>query len=417
MMPAVLVASLVLTTTALYLAIAVGMLRRLPAPPEPTRWPSVDVLIAARNEERALPATLASLAALDYPGHLRIVLVDDRSHDATPQLLQQAAARDRRVRLVRIDHPSPRLAPKVHAIARGVAASDGEIILTSDADTRLPKLWVQAMVAPFADPRVVWTLGTVTTLASGARGTLRERLEAIDWLSLMLVSRALARLGTNLASSANAQGYRRAALAAVGGFGMVGRAPSGDEELLLQRLGSIPGARTVFVDGPDARVVTGAMPNWRALWRQRVRWASRYQHALHYRPAFWAGISLLGMQSVALSLTLLVLPWQSTWAPWVLGSWGIKLAVELTGMRHALRQFGYPNLVGPPLLLWALAHPFFVAATLVASLLRPQSWRGATQGYRRRMLRALWHRHRRGRHGPLPRLRRLSEPPRHADQP
>jgi cellulose synthase/poly-beta-1,6-N-acetylglucosamine synthase-like glycosyltransferase len=417
MLPAVLVAALVLTTTALYLVIAVGMLRRLAAPPALASWPNVDLVIAAHNEERALPATLASLAALDYPGRLRIVLVDDRSRDATPQLLQQAAARDRRVKLVRIDRPSPRFAPKVHAIARGVAAGDGEIILTSDADTRLPTRWVQAMVAPFADPRVVWVLGTVTTQASGAGGTLRERLEAIDWLSLMLVSRALARLGANLASSANAQGYRRAALAAVGGFGLVGRAPSGDEELLLQRLGTIPGARTVFIDDPDARVVTGAMPSWQALWRQRVRWASRYQHALHYQPAFWAGISLLGIQSLALSLALLALPWQGAWAPWVLGSWGIKLAVELTGMRHALRQFGYPDLVGPPLLLWALGHPLFVAATLIASLLRPRSWRGASHGYRRRVLRALWHRHRRGRHGPLPRLRRVSEPLRHADQP
>jgi cellulose synthase/poly-beta-1,6-N-acetylglucosamine synthase-like glycosyltransferase len=404
MMPGLLVASLVLATTALYLLFARGMLRGVPATPPLTRWPSVDLLIAAHNEERALPQTLASLVALDYPGDLRILLIDDRSHDATPELLRTAAEGDRRIQLLRVEQPSRRHAPKVHAIARGVAAGSGEIILTSDADTVLPRPWVQAMVAPFADPQVVWVLGAVTTLPAGARGNLRQRLEAIDWLSLMLVSRALARLGANLATSANAQGYRRAALRAVGGFGALGRAPSGDEDLLLQRIGRARGTRTVFVDHPDARVVTGAMPGWRALWRQRRRWASRYQHVLLYHPAFWAGITLLGVQSLVLSAALLTLPWRPELAPWVLGSWGVKLLVEVVGMRHSLLQFGRRDLVGGALLVWALGHPFYVAALVLASLLRPTSWRSHGDGYRRRAARALLRRHRRGRFGPLPRL-------------
>jgi poly-beta-1,6-N-acetyl-D-glucosamine synthase len=411
MLPGPSVASLVLATTALYLLFAVGMLRRIPPTARLSRWPSVDLVIAAHNEERALPHTLASLAALDYPGELRILLVDDRSHDATPQLLRRAAERDPRIQLLRIERPSRRHAPKVYAIAHGVGAGAGEIVLTSDADTELPRRWVQAMVAPFADPAVVWVLGAVTTLHPGARATLRERLEAIDWLSLMLVSRALARLGANLATSANAQGYRRAALAAVGGFGALERAPSGDEDLLLQRIGRIPGARTVFVDHPDARVITGAMPTWGALWRQRRRWASRYQHVLQYHPAFWAGITLLGVQSLLLSGALLALPWRPELAPWVLGSWGIKLLVESVGMRHSLLQFGRRDLVGGALLVWALGHPFYVAALMLASLWRPNPWRAHTEGYRRRAARALLRRHRRGRFGPLPRLAGGDAPP------
>lgn len=393
-----------LATTALYLLIAAGMLRRLPPITPAPRWPSVDLVIAAHNEERALPGTLASVQALDYPGALRIVLVNDRSHDNTATLLCEAAACDPRLQLVHIDRPCHRQAPKVHAIARGVAAGVGEIILTSDADCRLPPGWVQAMVAPFAQPRVVWVLGSVTTLAADTPGNLRQRLEAIDWLSLMLVSRALARLGANLTSSANAQGYRRSALRAVGGFGAVGRAPSGDEDLLLQRLGRLPGARTVFVDHPDARVITAGMPSWRALWRQRRRWASRYQHALHYQPIFWAGITLLGVQSLLLSAAIVALPWQPATAPWLLASWGLKLTVELVGLRHGLRQLGRTDLVGSALLLWALGHPLFVATIFIASLLRPGSWRSSQRSYRRRALRALLQRHRRGRLGPLPRL-------------
>jgi hopene-associated glycosyltransferase HpnB len=54
-----------------------------PSPPEPPAWPSVAVLVPARNESDVLPATLPSLLAQDYPGAWHVVLVDDRSVDGT----------------------------------------------------------------------------------------------------------------------------------------------------------------------------------------------------------------------------------------------------------------------------------------------------------------------------------------------
>ena len=54
-----------------------------PQPPEPERWPSVAVLVPARNEADVLPETLPALLAQDYPGAWHLVLVDDRSTDGT----------------------------------------------------------------------------------------------------------------------------------------------------------------------------------------------------------------------------------------------------------------------------------------------------------------------------------------------
>jgi hopene-associated glycosyltransferase HpnB len=54
-----------------------------PPPAEPERWPSVAVLVPARNETGVLPSTLPALLAQDYPGSWRVVLVDDRSTDGT----------------------------------------------------------------------------------------------------------------------------------------------------------------------------------------------------------------------------------------------------------------------------------------------------------------------------------------------
>ena len=58
-------------------------------------WPPVRVLMAVHNEEAVLPAKLASLSALDYPGELAFHIASDRSTDGTDRLLTEFAARHR----------------------------------------------------------------------------------------------------------------------------------------------------------------------------------------------------------------------------------------------------------------------------------------------------------------------------------
>ena len=57
-----------------------------PASPEPPSWPTVAVLVPARNEASLLPCTLPALRAQDYPREFRVVVVDDRSTDGTGEL-------------------------------------------------------------------------------------------------------------------------------------------------------------------------------------------------------------------------------------------------------------------------------------------------------------------------------------------
>ncbi len=57
----------------------------------PTAWPRVVCVMPARNEAETIARAVASLAKQDYPGALRIVIVDDQSEDATSQLAKAAA--------------------------------------------------------------------------------------------------------------------------------------------------------------------------------------------------------------------------------------------------------------------------------------------------------------------------------------
>lgn len=115
--------------------------RRVP-PPEPDILPALTVIIPARNEEETLPETLRSLWRQNYPGRVRIVVVDDHSEDRTADAARQTAremGREEDLTLLTAEPLPPGWTGKVWAMqqgwSRGVAADDpARYILFSDAD-------------------------------------------------------------------------------------------------------------------------------------------------------------------------------------------------------------------------------------------------------------------------------------------
>jgi hopene-associated glycosyltransferase HpnB len=102
----------------------------------PASWPSVVAVIPARNEADVIGAAIGSLLAQDYPGDLRVVLVDDDSGDDTGAI---ARALDRDGRLTVIaGAPLPSgWTGKLWAMRQGVQAASGlepTYLLLTDAD-------------------------------------------------------------------------------------------------------------------------------------------------------------------------------------------------------------------------------------------------------------------------------------------
>ena len=128
----------------LYLALAHGRFwlcdQRLDgrAPP-PSRWPAVVAVVPARDEAALLPETLASLLDQDYPGELRILLVDDESGDGTADVASRVAkdhAQGARLRVVATPPRPPGWVGKMWAVETGVRAGAGDhaFWLLTDAD-------------------------------------------------------------------------------------------------------------------------------------------------------------------------------------------------------------------------------------------------------------------------------------------
>ncbi|MFG3396078.1 glycosyltransferase [Streptomyces parvus] len=113
--------------------------QRLPRGTDPARWPSVAVVVPARDEAAMLPVSLPSLLVQDYPGEARIILVDDCSSDGTGQLARDLAARYGGLPLTVVTPGEPERGwtGKLWALRHGIAVArrdKPDFLLLTDAD-------------------------------------------------------------------------------------------------------------------------------------------------------------------------------------------------------------------------------------------------------------------------------------------
>ena len=105
------------------------------APFDGPTFPRVSILFAARDEAVKLSAALASLLALDYPNY-EVIAVDDRSEDATLEILNDFAQRDTRLKVAHISELPQGWLGKPHALERAYRESSGEWLVFTDADVQ-----------------------------------------------------------------------------------------------------------------------------------------------------------------------------------------------------------------------------------------------------------------------------------------
>ena len=96
-------------------------------------WPSVAIVIPARDEAGQIVAAVRSHLRTDYP-NVTLVAVNDRSSDETGPLLDQLAAEDDRLRVVHVEELPVGWLGKTHAMEIGARATNSEWLLFTDGD-------------------------------------------------------------------------------------------------------------------------------------------------------------------------------------------------------------------------------------------------------------------------------------------
>ncbi|MCA9873208.1 MAG: glycosyltransferase [Anaerolineales bacterium] len=105
-------------------------LPQLPSAPPRRALPMLSIIVPARNEAHNLRTLLPSLEALDYPGQVEVIVVDDNSEDETAVVAESFGARVIRLRELPADWLG-----KPYALCHGASAARGDWLLFTDADT------------------------------------------------------------------------------------------------------------------------------------------------------------------------------------------------------------------------------------------------------------------------------------------
>jgi cellulose synthase/poly-beta-1,6-N-acetylglucosamine synthase-like glycosyltransferase len=164
--------------------------------------PAVDVLLAVHDEAALIDAKLAELATLEHPGELRFFVVDGASRDDTAARARRFAAGDPRFHVLELS-----VADKITQLNAALALGSAPWVLVTDADARLPRGVLPALIAAGeADPAVA-AVGTAVTPRAA------HRLEQLYWRASNRLRRLEARLGCASIVIAGCYAFRRELLA------------------------------------------------------------------------------------------------------------------------------------------------------------------------------------------------------------
>ena len=117
-----------------------------------TNLPLISLVVSAHNEENVVEQLAANLGQLDYPAdRYEVWVIDDRSVDRTPQLLDKLAQQYPQLQVL---HRTTGSGGKSGALNQVLPLLTGEFIGVFDADAQVESNFLQMLVSHFDNPKV-----------------------------------------------------------------------------------------------------------------------------------------------------------------------------------------------------------------------------------------------------------------------
>lgn len=379
--PTLTIVALLLSGANLILALRwLDVVRRSQAKIEPCEpqagLPSLSIIVPARNEERNIARCVNSLLATRHPD-FEIIVVDDRSTDATRGILDAIAQRDPRLKVVAGSQLPDGWVGKPWALTQGTRIARGAWLLFTDADTEH-----QPLAAPSALACALENgYGVVSLLTDQQTVGLAERLLLPTILFVIM-------LGVGPTDDVNDPRkpdvaifngqyilVSRVAYDAIGGH----EAVRGEiaEDLELARRFKRTGRFRIFLAGADGLVSTRMYQSFAELWEGFVKNFAIGARGQALRAV--AGTALLACASPISPIIALVCLIEGRWlaAALLVLSGAAIVAVAEVGMRRA--RFAPGSGIAVPLGLVVTLAIF--ATSLYRTLLGGGvEWRGRRYG-------------------------------------
>ncbi|MGG7034686.1 MAG: glycosyltransferase [Flavobacterium sp.] len=225
------------------------------------------IVVPFRNEAKNLPFLLDSFSKLKYPTTLfEIILVDDDSTDnfKIPDLpLPISIVKNKRFSN----------SPKKDAIATAIPLSRMEWIITTDADCTVHPEWLIALDNFIQQNNKVEMIAGAVTY--DAQSNFLHQFQQLDLTGLQ--GTTIGSFGIKKPFMCNGANfaYTKSLFKAINGFEGNNKIASGDDVFLLQKAISQFPEKVEYLKSSKNIVITKPLDDWKSLFFQRVRWASK----------------------------------------------------------------------------------------------------------------------------------------------
>jgi glycosyltransferase involved in cell wall biosynthesis len=321
------------------------------------------IIVPFRNEVENLPALLESLSKLNYPMELfEVILVDDES-----EVEFQVSSFKFQVSIIKNIRVTN--SPKKDAIVTAMQTVNSNWVITTDADCIVPENWLLTLDNYIQLHDVAMIAGAVTYVCTNS---FLHQFQQLDLASLQ--GATIGSFGINKGFMCNGANfaYTKSFFQELNGFEGNDKIASGDDVFLLQKAITKSPEKVHYLKSENNIVITKPMNDWKSLFYQRVRWASKTGS---YQSAFGKGLGLLiftGNLSLILLIVLSIFGCITVAYPLLIF---ITKAIIDSILIYKTNHFLCKSKISY-LLLSSIWYPFFSSSVAIYSLFGKYEWKG-----------------------------------------
>jgi glycosyltransferase involved in cell wall biosynthesis len=320
------------------------------------------IIIPFRNEANNLPALLDSISKLNYPmDWINVILVDDDSEEVFR--LQPSVFSVRLIKNIRVSN-----SPKKDAILTAMKVINTDWVITTDADCVVNVNWLLTIDNYIQNNEAAMIAGAVTY---DCDNSFLQQFQQLDLASLQGATIGSFGIGKGFMCNGANLAYTKTLFQELNGFDGNDKIASGDDVFLLQKAIAQFPEKVHYLKSKNNIVTTKALNNWKPLFYQRVRWASK---TTSYQSGFG---KLLGVVVLMGNLCWLL----------AVGFWAFGLTSIVTVLILSLLKFSVDAVLifktnvflgqkTQYFVLSSLLYPFFSVCVAFYSLFGKYEWKG-----------------------------------------
>lgn len=321
------------------------------------------IIVPFRDEIENLPKLLDSFSKLNYPNDLfEVILVDDFSSEEFQ--VQSSNFKVSIIMNIRVSN-----SPKKDAISTAMQSVKTDWIITADADCVVHKNWLSAIDNYIQLHPVSMIAGAVSY---DCENSFLHYFQQLDLASLQGATIGSFGLRKGFMCNGANFAYTKSFFQELNGFDGNDGIASGDDVFLLQKAVARFPEKVHYLKSENNIVVTKPLDDWKSLFYQRVRWASKTGS---YQSSFGKGLGLVVFGGN--------LAWVLGFGFWVLGLtpflniiliFFLKFVVDAV-LIYKANYFLTKNRMRY-LILGSLLYPFFSVSVALYSLFGKYEWKG-----------------------------------------